>query len=200
MVAMGVAALAGLAASKRLMRVVAWAIPVALLALMVYAVWGDRLGSVYGYTVSHLLDMGSATGADRMRRWGLAWDFIRTHPFNDYVWSWQRYLLHLTAGYEPHNFVLEVGTTEGIAGFVFYAAILSTAARTAWKHLRDDAQTRALACFLLLYVVFSTGNTNWYSYDSLPLFVAVIAALAARADSLRHDSARLPVTGEIAGT
>jgi O-antigen ligase len=185
-VAAAVAATTGLVTSGRLWRVVMWAIPVGLLLLVLYMTLGPKLSAVYGYTLGRLLDLQSSTAIDRFTRWQLSWDFIRNHPFNDYVWTWSRYAVRLSGDYEPHNFVLEIGTNEGIAGFAFYGALLFALARTSWQRVWHDAETRALSCFLIGYAVFCAANTNWYSYSSMPLLVAVIAGLVARLDQL-HD-------------
>jgi hypothetical protein len=187
--AYGLAGLTGLLTSRRLSRVATWVLPAALLVAVVLLMWSSTTNAIYGYTLNHLFDLGSTNAVDRMTRWGLASDFIRAHPFNDYVWSWQRYLLQLNLGYEPHDFILEIGTTEGIAGFAFYGVLIVTVASAAWKRIWDDAETRAVTCFLLAYVVFSGLNANWYSYSSMPLMIAAVTAVVARLDQLAREAA-----------
>jgi hypothetical protein len=194
LIAFGAAGIAGLAASRRLSTIAAWLLPAALAGLVGYLLWSSTASAVYGYTLEHLLDFGSVNAVDRFTRWGLAWEFFRANPFNDFVWSWHRYLVNLASGYEPHNFALEIATTEGVAGLVFYGVMIAAAARTAWRHFLGDAEARAIACFLLAYVMFSAVNANWYAYSSMPLFVAGIAALAARSWQLQT-----PEDGDAAG-
>jgi O-antigen ligase len=158
-----------------------------------YLVWGSSAGSAFGYTCSHLLDLGSSTTTDRFMRWGLAWNFFKAHPFSDYVWVWSRYLVRLVDSYEPHNFFFEIATTEAIAGLAFYAVMLVAVARKALLGIWRDPETRALSCFLIAYVLFSTGNTNWYSYTTMPLLVAAVAGMAAIPDRPRLSAEAAPV-------
>jgi len=179
LIAFGTAGLAGLVGSRRLSKVAVWLLPAALVGIVGYLLWSSTASAVYGYTLEHLLDFGSTNAVDRFTRWGLAWQFFQANPFNDFVWSWHRYLVNLASGYEPHNFVLEIATTEGVAGLAFYGTVIAAAARTIWSTFRGDAEARAIACFLIAYLLFSGLNANWYAYSSMPLFIAGVAALAA---------------------
>lgn len=187
------AAFVGLLTSKRWSNALVWTIPGALVVLILMLLWGDAIRGAYGYILAHLLDLGSSNAVDRLYRWQLASDFIRAKPFNDYVWSWQRYLVHLTRSYEPHNFVLEIGTNEGIVGLAFYATLFVALARTAWKPIWADAETRALSCFMVAYLVFAAGNTTWYQDANMPLLVAAVAGLVARLDELQAPAVVRPV-------
>lgn len=197
LIAYGLATVTGLWASKRLSRLAVWLVPAGLIGAVVYLLWNPAASAVYGYTLNHLFDLGSRNAVDRFTRWGLAWQFFQTHPFNDFVWSWHRYLINLSQGlgYEPHNFVLEIATTEGIAGLVFYTSIVAAVVVTAWRRMRDDGEIRAVGCFLIAYLVFSAVNANWYAYSSMPVFVSAVAALAALAGAKVGD-ATLPIGSE----
>jgi hypothetical protein len=186
LVALVVSGGVGLVTSKRLMRAALWIVPLGLLAVMALIVWGPAIREVYGYTLGSLLDLGSNTAADRLMRWGLAADFIRSHPFNDYVWSWRFYPINLRGAYGPHNALLEIGATEGVAGIVFYVTILLRLVSSSVRNLWTDVETRTVVCFLIAYLVFASANTTWYATASMPLLVAALAALVARLDEIRH--------------
>jgi hypothetical protein len=179
--------------SGQIRRLLPAAVPIALVVGIVALVWGDRLGTAFGYTVTNLFNFSSGNGADRLMRWRLAWDAFLTRPFNDWVWSWRYYLVYLQDAYQPHNFVLEVALTEGVVGLVFYGTMLWTALHGAWVWVRRDAVARALVGWLIVYVVFSLANANHYIPVSMPLLVGALAALVSRVDWLRHSERHGPV-------
>jgi len=185
LIAFAIAGLVCVAMSGQIRRFVPWIVPVASIAIVVGLLWGQQASSVFGYTLSHLFDFSTGTGADRLVRWRLGWDFFASHPLNDYVWSWRYYLVYLKNPYEPHNFAIQIAVYEGVAGLIFYGSMLTTALRDVWSWGRKDAEARALIGYLIAYLVFAFANAVWYDPLNLALFVAAIAGLAARVDQLR---------------
>jgi O-antigen ligase len=186
LMAFAVAGLVCLGMSGQYRRILPALVPITLIAAIVALLWERQANSVFGFTLSHLLDVSSGNGADRLMRWRLAWDFFVSHPFNDYVWSWRYYSTYLSDAYQPHNFVLEIAGREGVVGLAFYGSMLWAVLRGAWNWGRHDAEARALIGWLVFYVVFSLMNANHYLPTSLPLLVAATAALASRVDWLRR--------------
>jgi O-antigen ligase len=186
LIAFAVAGLVCLGMSGQYRRILPALVPITLVAAIVALLWERQANSVFGFTLSHLLDISSGNGADRLMRWRLAWDFFVSHPFNDYVWSWRYYSTYLSDAYQPHNFVLEIAGREGVVGLAFYGSMLWAVLRGAWNWGRHDAEARALIGWLVFYVVFSLMNANHYLPTSLPLLVAATAALASRVDWLRR--------------
>jgi len=184
-IAFAVAGFACLVMSQQVRRVVPWIVPAALIAVVVGLLWGQQASEALGYTISHLLDFSSGNGADRVARNALAWDFFARYPFNDWVWSWRYYLVYVHDTYGPHNFLLNVAVTEGIAGLTFYGSMLTVALHSAWKWGKRDAVARALAGYLLFYLIFALGNATWYVPVDIALFIAATAGLMARIDQLR---------------
>jgi len=194
LIALAVAGAVCLAMSGQIRRVLPAIVPIALGALVIAAIWGRQLGSAFGYTMSHLFDIGSGNGADRMMRWRLAWNYIQSHPFNDYVWSWRYYSVNLPLVYQPHNFALEIAGQEGVAGVLFYGSVLWTALRSAWSWGRRDAEARALIGWLIAYIGFSLMNANHYLPSNMPILVGAVAALVSRVDWLRRGDGGSPET------
>jgi hypothetical protein len=192
LIAFAAAAAVCLIMSGQLRRVLPALAPIALVSAVVALVWERQFNNAFGYTLSHLFDISSGNGADRMMRWRLAWEWIAAHPFNDFVWSWRYYLTNLSETYQPHNFALEIGGEEGVAGVAFYGSTLWIALRGAWGWGRRDAQIRALIGWLVFYIIFSLMNANHYLPTSMPMLVAAVAALASRADQLRLAVDRAP--------
>jgi hypothetical protein len=189
MIAFAIAGVACVTMSGRLRRLIPYAVPFVLLAAIVWLVWGQQLGTIFGYTVSRLLDFGSGNGADRVMRWGMAWDYFAARPINDFLWSWRYTLTSSNSALVAHNFVLEIAVAEGLAGLVFYASVLAVALRRAWKWGRKDAEARALLGYLIAYLVFVSANANWYQAINMPLFIAGVAALVVRVDRLSKAEA-----------
>jgi O-antigen ligase len=190
LIAFAVAGLLCLFMSGQFRRALTAIVPIALVAGIVALLWGGQVSTIFGYTVSHLFDISSGNGADRMMRWRLAWEFFSARPFNDYVWSWRYYLVNLGEAYAPHNFALEIAGREGVAGLLFYGSMLWTPLHRAWEWGRRDTEARALVGWLVFYIVFSLMNANHYLPTSMPLFVGALAALASRIDSLSHAGGR----------
>ncbi len=193
LIAFAVAGLVCVAMSGQVRRIVPWVLPVVLIGIVAALLWGQQASGAFGYTLAHLFDVGSGNGLERLTRWRLAWDFFVAHPFNDLVWTWRYYLVYVPDPYPPHNFVLQVAVTEGIAGLLFYGAVLWRALAGAWNWARKDAEARALLGYLIVYVVFSLQNADWYLPVALPLLVIAVAALATRLDRLRSPEGPPPV-------
>jgi hypothetical protein len=179
--------------SGQIRRLLSWVVPVGLIAIVVWLLWGQQASGVFGYTFSHLLDVGAGNGAERLMRWRRAWDFFTSRPFNDYVWSWRFYLVYMRDPVQPHNFALAIAVFEGVAGLIFYGSMLTTSLRGVWNWGRKDAEVRALIGYLIAYLVFSFQNADWYLPTNIALFVAAVAGLAARVGQLRAaDESHLP--------
>jgi O-antigen ligase len=195
MIAFAIAGLVCVVMSGQAKRILPWIVPLALIGTVGVLLWERQISGMLGFTASRLFDVTSGNGADRLMRWRLAWEFFVSRPFNDYVWSWRYYLVYVRDLYSPHNFVLEIAVTEGIAGLVFYGSILTTAFREAWKWGRRDAQARALIGYLIAYLVFVFANASWYLPVNIALLVGAVAALVIRIDRLRAGKAGMMEAG-----
>jgi hypothetical protein len=184
-IAFAVAGLLCIAMSGHVRRLVPWILPAALIAAVVGLLASQKAGDAFAFTLLHLFDTSTVTGADRVVRSALAWDYFASRPFNDYVWSWRYYLVYLKDPFIVHNFVFDIAVTEGVAGLLFYGSVLTVPLRGAWKLARTDTIARALVGYVVFYCVFQLANANWYLPNSMPLLVAAVAALVVRVDQLR---------------
>jgi len=187
MIAFAVAALVYVVWSGKLSHLAFWAIPGGLVVLAVVLAWGHDLQGVFAYTFTKLLDVSAGNGADRVQRWGLAWQFFVSRPVNDYVWSWRYYLVDLKEAYAPHNFVLEIAVSEGLAGIAFYSALIGGAVHRAMRSVRQDAQIRVLVAYIVGYLTFCLANTNMYSLANMALLVCAVGALVVRIDEVEYS-------------
>jgi hypothetical protein len=196
LIAFAITGVVCVAMSGQFRRLVPWIVPATLVAIVVGLVWGTQLRSIFGYTLSRLLDFSSGNGADRLARWRLAWDYFASRPINDFVWSWRYTLTSSNPALVAHDFALEIAVAEGVAGLVFYGSVLAVALRHAWKWAREDAEARALFGYLIAYLVFVLANANWYQPVNMALFVAGVAALVARVDRLSGaETSGVPIGG-----
>jgi len=189
-IAFAIAGLLCIAMSGHIRRLVPWILPAALIAAVVGLLASQKASDAFTFTLLHLFDTSTVTGADRVVRSALAWDYFASRPFNDYVWSWRYYLVYLRDPFIVHNFVFDIAITEGVAGLIFYGSMLFVPFKSASEWVRRDTVTRALVGWLVFYLVFMFANANWYLPNSMPLFVAAMAALVVRFDQLR--AAELP--------
>ncbi len=174
--------------SGKLSHLFFWTIPAGLVILVVVLAWGQDVQGVFAYTFTRLLDISAGNGADRVYRWGLAWDFFVSRPVNDYVWSWRYYLVDLKDSYAPHNFVLEIAVSEGVAGLAFYSALVGGAVYRATRLVRQDAQVRVLVAYVIGYLTFCLANTNMYSLANMALLVCAVGALVVRIDEVEAQA------------
>lgn len=196
-IAFAIAGLVCVLMSGQFRRVVQWVVPIGALAAAVALVWRQQASAAFGYTLSHLMDLSAGTGADRLVRYRLAWDFFASRPINDYVWSWRYYLVYVRDLYQPHSFVFEIAVYEGVAGLLFYGSLLTTTLKHAWKWGTKDAEARALLGYVIVYLAFLAANANWYLPVNFALLVGAVAGLASRVDQLRSAEASAVPEGEV---
>lgn len=156
--------------NRTLRRVIIGLSIAAMIFLAALAVTSVIPSSAIGYSFKHLFDYETGTGADRLMRWQGAWRIVTSDPFKDILWTspgsaWSL----LSDAYIPHNWLLEVGVTEGIVPLVLYLVIIFNAFRAAWPWRREPLAAGVFA-YGLFYVVFSTFNANFYNLACSPLF------------------------------
>jgi len=113
------------------------------------------------YSLQTMLNPSADRNAiDRVDRAKLGFDYFMANPLGDFSWSHRHYLVYLARGdFEPHNFVAQILSEQGIVGFAFIAAICFTLMAIAWRNRADRMSAVMLAC-LVFYLLFCLFNTN----------------------------------------
>lgn len=125
------------------------------------------------------------TTNDRIQTAGLAWDYFKAHPVGDFVLTRAYYLPGATTrDYGPHNFVLQILSTEGVVGALFYLILLAIVFRIVVKNRRRDIVSTTMGSYLVFYLVFCMFNANIYSMPNQTLFAAAVAIILRRNQDL----------------
>jgi len=124
---------------------------------------------------------------DRVDRSRLGWDYFVANPLGDHAWNQRFYLVDLTDPFEPHNFVIQILDEQGIVGFAFFAAIIVTVTRIAWRNRSADRMSAVMLGYFVFYLVFCLFNTNIINqWNILLLAVPVGLILKRNADLVRE--------------
>ena len=104
---------------------------------------------------------------------GLA--YFEQHPLGDYVWNRAFYSVNLgSAGFVPHNFVVQLLVTQGLIASGLYFAIIGLAVFIAWRNRRDRLSSVMLA-YLVFYFTFCLLNANVDLRENVSLFFITVA-------------------------
>lgn len=180
---------------------VAPVIALACLALVLVASPTIR-ASTY-YSLRTMVDAtADQTARDRVDRSGLGLAYFAEHPLGDYTWSGRYYLVDLGGNdFEPHNFVVQFLSQQGIVGLAFLLGIILATMRIAWRNRAADATSTVMLAYFVFYLVFCLFNTviiNQWNVLLLAVPVGVIlhrnASLAAATVPDSHVS-RLDAAG-----
>jgi O-antigen ligase len=110
--------------------------------------------------LSTIVDTNDPNAVDRLSRWGLAWSFFLQSPINGSMLSNQYYAHQLRAEYAPHNFILELLSTEGIVGTIFYLGLIAWLLRVAYSY-RSDPTMWQMFLAVTFYSCFCLFNANF---------------------------------------
>lgn len=133
---------------------------------------------------------------DRIARSKLGWDYFVAHPLGDYAWSHQWFLVDLGPdnGFEPHNFVIQLLSKQGIVGFAFFAAIIVTTVRIGWRNRNADPMSAVMLAYFVFYLVFNLFNTNFINQWNVLLLAVPVGAILSRNAGLQGVTEQQPVT------
>lgn len=130
---------------------------------------------------------------DRVDRSRLGWDYFVANPLGDHAWNQRFYLVDLKDPFEPHNFVVQILDEQGIVGFAFFAGIIATVVRIAWRNRSADRMSAVMLAYFVFYLVFCLFNTNIINqWNILLLAVPVGLVLKRNADLLRESRKETP--------
>ena len=145
------------------------------------------------YSLQTMLNPSADRNAiDRVDRFKLGLDYFMANPLGDFAWSHRRYLVKLGRGdFEPHNFVAQILSEQGIVGFAFVAAICFTLMAIAWRNRVDRMSAVMLAC-LVFYLVFCLFNTNILNVWNIMLLAVPAGLILDRHSALAEQASPEP--------
>jgi hypothetical protein len=141
------------------------------------------------YSLRTMFNAQADTSAkDRVQRSELAWKYLMTQPFGDYVWAQRYYLVNLrTLNFEPHNFVIQALDEQGWISALLLFAVIGSVLRIGWSLRRKDRIASVMTTYLVFYLVFCLFNTSFDSIENISLF-ALAAALILYSNSARSTA------------
>ncbi len=143
----------------------------------------------FEYSFAKLLDFTSGTGADRLVRWAHAWQVFSSSPLNDLAWTSPWTIAQIPSdAYVAHNWVLEVGVSEGLVGLTMYFGVVGVSMAAVLSELRSNPIATGVFAYVAFFVIFCTFNTNMYSLANVPMLWLACGILL-------HLSSRAPWPG-----
>lgn len=125
---------------------------------------------------------------DRVDRSKLGWDFFVANPLGDHTWNQRYYLVDLPWAFEPHNFVIQILDEQGIVGFAFFAAIIVTVVRLAWRNRFADRVSAVMLASFVFYLLFSLFNTTIITPWNIMLLAVPVGIILKRNADLLDES------------
>jgi O-antigen ligase len=123
---------------------------------------------------------------DRVDRSRLGWDYFVAYPLGDFTWNQRYYLVDLADPFEPHNFVVQLLDEQGIVGFAFFAAIIVTTVRIAWRNRAADRMSAVMLGYFSFYLLFCLFNTNIIDTPNILLLALPVSLILDRNAALAN--------------
>ena len=133
---------------------------------------------------------------DRVDRSKLGWDYFAANPLGDHAWNRRFYLVDLSDPFEPHNFVIQILDVQGIVGFAFFAGIIATVVRIAWRNRSADRMSAVMLAYFVFYLVFCLFNTNIINQWNILLLAVPVGLILKRNAILLGRSRKDAVYGD----
>ncbi len=142
-------------------RTIAVLLVVAASAALLLAVAPNVRESAF-YSLETMLNPNAdSTAQDRVERSRLGWDYFVANPLGDYTWSHRYYLVNVgPEDFEPHNFIVQILSQQGIVGLAFFLAIVLAVGRIAWRNRARGRLSAVMLACLAFYLLFCLFNTN----------------------------------------
>lgn len=134
----------------------------------------------------------SGTGETRLMAWKIAYQGLKERPilgwgmgnydtiFNRYYNpQFLKYNFAETVWDKPHNWLLEIGDSAGIAGLVSYLAIFVAAGYVLFKKVKKNPELSAVVIFSVLIANFVQNLFLFETTNSLILWFAILAMISA---------------------
>jgi O-Antigen ligase len=130
-------------------------------------------------------DLNTRNRGDRSK---LGWEYFVANPLGDHAWNQRYYLVDLPEPFEPHNFVIQILGQQGIIGFAFFAGIIVTVVRIAWRNRSADRLSTVMLAFFVFYLLFSLFNTTIISLENILLLAVPVGIILKRNADLPGES------------
>ena len=161
--------------SKRVLAVVLAVLIIG--AMMAWASPTFRDSATYSLTTMFNAH-ADVTAQDRVQRTQLAWEYLKTQPLGDYVWTQRFYLVDLgSEGFEPHNFVIQALDKQGWVSACLLFATIGYILWIGWTRRRASRLAAAMTTYLVFYLVFCLFNTTFESPENVTLFTLAAALI-----------------------
>ncbi len=154
--------------------------------LVVLFVVIPSLGESFLSRLSSSLDMTDRNAVDRLYRWKQSWLYFLANPINGSMLSYHYYGISLREEYPPHNFILELLSTEGLVGTSFYIILICHALRKGFRNRFDDGSWQMLV-MLVFYVGFCLFNPNFLNNWNFLFFALPLSIILFREVSIRSE-------------
>lgn len=182
--ALGAAAIVGAFSRVKVRRrMVTIATPI-LVALAIGLAMSPVLGSSTLYSLATMTNPNADPNAqDRIIKSEMGIAYFAHHPLGDYVWSHEYYLAGAaspSSDWEPHNFVVQLLSEQGLIATVLFLTIMAGALAVAWRNRRQDDISNAMLAFMVFYLTFVLFNTEYLAPQSAPYLWLAVAIILAR--------------------
>lgn len=146
------------------------------------------------YSLTTMFNARSDANAwDRVERTALAWDYVKSYPLGDYVWTRRYYLVDLGKdGFEPHNFVIGALDKQGAVAAGLLFLVIAAALWVGYTTRTRSRLGRVMTAYLVFYLVFCLFNTNFDAVESVTLFALAVALVLFANQSSRITSSDEP--------
>jgi len=132
-----------------------------------------------------------ANAQDRVVRSRLGFDYFVEHPLGDYVWTHRYYLVNVESQFPPHNFVVQLLSTQGIVASLLLFAVMGVTCLIAWRN-RTDQLSAVMLAYLTFYLVFCLFNTTIDQFENIALFPVAVALILHQNRTLQEAAGMAP--------
>lgn len=115
----------------------------------------------------------------RIDDWKLAWQRFEDSPLNGSIIYNEYYRSIYYDHLPPHNFILELLSTQGLIGTLFYLYVLFESFRTAYRNKQDQTSLQ-MFLVLMFYVLFASFNVTFLSQWTLLIMILAISIIFKR--------------------
>lgn len=148
--------------------------------------------------IATAFDVNDPNAKDRMMRWGLSFSYFLENPINGSKLEKKYYSDDdlLREYYEPHNFIFEILSTQGIVGFIFISFILFSIIKIGYKN-RNDNISYQMFLIIIFYILYSLLNVTILNNWNIMILVFPSAVILYRNKQLKNENYSLKRTNYV---